>query len=323
MYLDKSQGILITGGSGFIGTNLMQELIKRGYDNLLNIDIAPPLEKSQAALWKKCDILDYDEIIEKLSDFKWSVIIHLAAETALREDCDMNFYSANIQGVENIVRLIKSQKHRVYSIFTSTMLVNDSGNSLLPTTQYGRSKAIGERIVHEADIDNYCIVRPTSIWGEWFREPYLNFFMLICRSRYIRIGGKRSSTKTFGYVGNVTDQFIGILNSQDVITNGEKIYLGDEIPLNIDVFALEISRIWGVKYVPKAPYQVFRTAAFIGDLIVKLGVNFPLTTFRLRNMTLDRIENVSFAVSLQSRKIGLRQAITNTLKWMENTNKFK
>ena len=55
---NKNIRILITGGSGFIGTNLIDSLVNKGY-NVLNIDKAEPLDYKQNSLWKKLNIMDF------------------------------------------------------------------------------------------------------------------------------------------------------------------------------------------------------------------------------------------------------------------------
>ena len=55
--------ILITGGSGFIGTNLMAHYLSRKEDyDVINLDIVEPKIKSHRAFWKKVDIRNNDEL---------------------------------------------------------------------------------------------------------------------------------------------------------------------------------------------------------------------------------------------------------------------
>ena len=53
--------ILITGGSGFIGTNIIDLFIDKGYD-FINFDKAPPLKKSHTSFWHKGNILNLEEL---------------------------------------------------------------------------------------------------------------------------------------------------------------------------------------------------------------------------------------------------------------------
>ena len=54
---------IVTGGSGFIGTHLVDELIRKNYE-VLNIDIKPPILNAHIANWKERDILDSEALLE-------------------------------------------------------------------------------------------------------------------------------------------------------------------------------------------------------------------------------------------------------------------
>ncbi len=53
--------LLVTGGSGFIGTNLIDEF-KGRVDQLLNLDLHPPLDSAQNKFWREGDILDKKQL---------------------------------------------------------------------------------------------------------------------------------------------------------------------------------------------------------------------------------------------------------------------
>ncbi|MFZ1331990.1 MAG: NAD-dependent epimerase/dehydratase family protein, partial [Flavobacteriales bacterium] len=60
--------LLVTGGSGFIGTNFMDLYIPQGIP-LLNIDWNPPLNKAQAPYWKEVDLMDADALERAFEEF--------------------------------------------------------------------------------------------------------------------------------------------------------------------------------------------------------------------------------------------------------------
>ena len=76
--------ILITGGSGFIGTNLIEHLLKKTDAELLTFDINEPKIDSHNRFWKRVDIREYEELREKIVEYKPDIVIHLAARTDLR-----------------------------------------------------------------------------------------------------------------------------------------------------------------------------------------------------------------------------------------------
>lgn len=96
--------VLLTGASGFIGTNLVEDLISKGYE-VCNIDIKPPQVSKRNNIWKNVDITDYLSFEKAILDFKPDYVIHLAARTDL-DGKTLEDYSANIVGVENLMKII-------------------------------------------------------------------------------------------------------------------------------------------------------------------------------------------------------------------------
>ena len=74
--------IIITGASGFIGTNLLQFYIDKGVD-VINIDICQPRKNSHMKYWKKLDILNKVLLESVVLAYEPDYVIHLAARTDL------------------------------------------------------------------------------------------------------------------------------------------------------------------------------------------------------------------------------------------------
>ena len=72
--------IIVTGGSGFIGTNVVDYYRKKGWA-VLNLDIRAPKQAEANGCWQACDILDYDALDAAFQAFAPDYIIHLAART--------------------------------------------------------------------------------------------------------------------------------------------------------------------------------------------------------------------------------------------------
>jgi GlcNAc-P-P-Und epimerase len=222
--------------------------------------------------------------------------------------------------------VLSSVDYVKHAVFASSMLVCKAGHipssieDVSPTTVYGESKVQGECIVKRwIDRMPRCsIVRPTSIWGPWFGEPYRNFFDIVLAGRYIRIG-KKSSTKTYGYVENCVNQMISI--SQQPNNAVEYYYIGDAKPLNVDEWSLSIASLAGVRRPVKAPMFFFYFLALIGDVCNSVGLRFPFTSFRLKNMTTDNVVDCSPAEKSNSYPVVDKQeGIKKTLSWLKNSS---
>jgi len=314
--------IIITGASGFIGANLAQYYIDRGYE-VLNIDHKPPHNKFQIKYWNNIDITDYSKLEDTIVKFNPEFILHLAARTDL-DGKKLEDYSANTTGTQNILKvsLLLPSLKRV--IFTSSMLVCKPGYipkhpiDYAPSTTYGESKVSMEKIIRESSHNyEWAIVRPTSIWGPWFGIPYRTFFDMVVNKKYFHIGNK-SCTKTYGYAENLVYQIDSILNAPVEKIQGNVFYLGDYEPTNIHNWADEIGSELGIK-IRTIPYKLLRIAAFGGDVLKSLGVNFPMTSFRLKNMTTNNVLDLSNTKEIAPNLPFTRaEGIRKTLNWLKS-----
>jgi nucleoside-diphosphate-sugar epimerase len=80
--------IIITGGSGFIGTNLLDFFLKHNY-NVINYDINTPKNSVHFKHWTKINILDKEKLAIQLNIDQPEFIIHLAPRTDLNEKKDI------------------------------------------------------------------------------------------------------------------------------------------------------------------------------------------------------------------------------------------
>ena len=313
--------IVITGGSGFIGTNVVKYYIER-MNEVLSIDKTMPKISEHKGVFRQIDIEDEESIQKTILSFDPDYIIHLAARTDL-DGNTLEDYSANIKGVENVLKAASKCPNLKKILITSSMLVCHTGYyprnqfDYAPTTLYGESKVKTEEIVWENKPScDWAILRPTSIWGPWFGVPYRNFFDIVKARRYFHIGHK-SCTKTYGYVENAVYQIDKILMSDTRDEKNKVFYLGDEPPIFIEEWANEIASELGFR-VTRMPMPLLRCAGWFGDFLKLFGLHFPMTSFRLKNMTTDNIIDLSNTMAIApnppySRIDGVRK----TLQWLK------
>ncbi len=312
--------ILITGGSGFIGTNLVAYYLDKG-DQVLNIDIKSPQHPGHHNYWKEVDILNYEHFLRAVEEFRPDYIIHLAARANLTGKT-LDDYSVNIEGVKNLIQIGNKSDSIKKIIFASTILVCERGyvpedeDDYCPPNLYGESKVAGEQLVkNESKYFEWVIVRPTSIWGPWFGPTYRRFFEMIMRGRYFNFTGKMS-TKTYGFIGNSVIQLDAILKSDQ--SNEKTYHLGDYEPTNIKEWSKEIAEELDRK-IFTAPRIFIWILAKAGDLLQKINIRFPLNSFRFNNMTTDSIKPMNEIKDLvpelqYSRKEGNRL----TIEWIKS-----
>lgn len=317
--------IIITGGSGFIGTNLHEKFLIDGFE-VLNIDIKCPRKSSLEKYWKKVDITNLDEFRIAIESFSPDYIVHLAARTDLNGS-SLNDYSANTLGVQNLMKIVKNLKSLKKVLITSSMLVCKLGYQpkddfdFNPSTIYGESKVLSEMYVREnLPLCDWSILRPTSIWGPWFQAPYKSFFDMIIDKKYFHIGN-RGCIKTYGYIKNATYQIEKILFTNTIENKRKVFYLGDYEETNIEVWANRIGFELGIS-IKKAPYFLVKFLAIFGDILKTININFPMTSFRLKNMTTNNIIDLSntkeIAPNLPSNR---KNSIKQTLSWLKTQKK--
>ncbi len=313
--------VLVTGGSGFIGTNLVSFLSQKGY-RVLNLDIVEPKKSEHYPFWERVDIREAVPLTEAFTKFQPQFVIHLAARTDLNGK-SINDYDSNTIGVTNLLSALEKVKMVERVIFASSMYVCKPGyvpksfEDYHPHTLYGESKVRTEKLIKDRDPNGYtwCIIRPTSIWGPWFGEPYRDFFKIVLSRRYFHLG-TRACTKTYGYVENTIDQISALLNEKKVEINRNVYYLGDYTPYNISEWADEIAGERKIK-IYRIPFFFFKMLAIIGDFLKTLGFKFPITSFRLKNMMTNNIQDLEPIKKIApDLKFNRQKGITNTLAWM-------
>jgi nucleoside-diphosphate-sugar epimerase len=311
--------VLITGGSGFIGTNITSYFAITKQYEVLNIDIVPPKDSQLNHLYKKVDVTCMDDFKKVTLAFNPDYIIHLAARTDL-DGISMEDYEVTIKGVRNLMEIIQELPSLKKIIITSSMLVCRVGYrpenqyDYNPTTFYGKSKVQLEREVWKNQPHcDWAIIRPTSIWGPWFDIPYRNFFDMLISRRYFHIG-KRSCEKTYGYIGNSVYQIEQLLFAKTMDEKNKVFYIGDEPATNIEDWANEIAQEIGEKVI-RMPYAIVKAAAVFGDMLKLIGIHFPMTSFRLKNMTTDNLVDLTSIIEIApnlpySRRDGIRETLT-------------
>ena len=286
--------ILVTGGSGFIGTNLVAKLLAEGYE-VMNVDIAPPKEPRHSAVWTSVDILDRDLLAETLKSFSPETVVHLAATTILDERVGLSHFAANIDGVGNLIHAVAGSGSVERTLFTSSRLVCRLGyepkddTDYAPSTQYGLSKVRGEELVRGATggLGTWAILRPTGIWGPWFGAPYRDFFGRIRRGQYVHPAG-HTVLKSYGYVENSVHQVLALAAAPPGEIHARTFVIADYAPLDVGAWAETIRARLGAPPIRSVPTILLKTAAIAGDALERATRRkAPLTSFRLRNLTTD------------------------------------
>ncbi|MCK4632612.1 MAG: NAD(P)-dependent oxidoreductase [candidate division Zixibacteria bacterium] len=170
----KNKNVLVTGGAGFLGYHLAQNLIHRGLASLTMNDIATFFESeySKDINLINQDVRDAEGMFRLIKDHNIDIIIHCAAALPLWPKPEI--YSTNIAGVRNtleqarkcdVERVVFVSSTAVYGVPDKHPLVED--DPVDGVGAYGESKIEGEKVCEEFRRNGMCvpIIRPKTFIG--------------------------------------------------------------------------------------------------------------------------------------------------------------
>jgi nucleoside-diphosphate-sugar epimerase len=314
--------LLVTGGSGFIGTNLVEHYRARG-STVVNVDPAPPRNPAHRDVWTRFDPLDGEALRAAIAELRPTAVLHMGARTDL-DGADLAAYAANTEGVRVMVDALRDAPSVQRVIFASSRMVCHIAyrpkheTDWCPPNPYGESKVVGEQIVRAADLPvPWTLVRPTSIWGEWFDVPYKTFFLQVAAGRYVNVRG-HVVDKSFGYVGNTVHEIDRMLHAPAEQVHRRTLYLADYPPINVAEMAERIRAELGARPIRTLPLAALKPPALVGDALRKLGWrNPPLTSFRLANLITEMVFDLDATQAIAGElPYTMEEGVRRTVKWM-------
>ena len=277
--------IAITGGSGFIGTRYVSNILSKAHPTII--------DKSKSIKYPDlCLITDVrDKKLLETSFINHDYVIHLAAEH--RDDVSpvSLYYDVNVEGTKNVVEaMVKNGINNI--VFTSSVAIYglnksnpDETHSADPFNHYGKSKWQAEEILrkwyHEKPQQrNLTIIRPTVVFGENNRGNVHNLLKQIASGKFMMVGNGKNK-KSMAYVGNVA-AFI------DFCTNhmeGYQVYnYIDKPDMDMNELVNQVEKSLNKK-VPsvRLPYWIGMLGGYTFDFISRLsGRNFSISSVRVR-----------------------------------------
>ncbi|HUJ31718.1 MAG TPA: SDR family oxidoreductase [Candidatus Acidoferrum sp.] len=271
---------LVTGGAGFIGSNIVEELVRRGHDVVVLDDLSAGKEENLADVRKKIELRI--ETIANLAavhaackgiDF----VLHLAARTSVprsvADPIDTN--SANIDGTLNVLVAARDAKVRrvVYAASSSAYGETPELPKLetmqpVPISPYGVTKYVGELYAqvfgHAYGLENVS-VRFFNVFGprqdptSQYSGVLSRFMLAILSDEQPTVYGDGEQSRDFTYIANIVDEVLRACEAKGVsgrVFNGGT---GERITLNEVLKLLE--KITGKKV--RAKYEPPRT----GDIL--------------------------------------------------------
>ena len=334
--------IVVTGGSGFIGSNLIKFLLKKKYF-VINIDSlkysANPyntknLNKNKNYVFFKLDLNNKNKIVKILKKYKPEGIFNLAAETHVDRSIDnpYNFIHSNILGTYNLLESILKYKKKIKLVHISTdevygdVLVgrSDEEYPYKPSSPYSSSKASSDHLVRAyirtykipAIISNCC----NNYGPNQFPEKLIpKLIFNIINNKPLPIYGKGKNSREWMHVQDHCEALLMIYIKGKI---GESYNIGSGVNIkNIDIAkkllriakkkSSKISEKVKIKFIKDRPGHDFRYALDNKKILNKLGWKTKIPLHAGLSQTFDwYLNNKNFFNSvskkLYTKRLGLK-----------------
>ncbi len=298
--------ILVTGGSGFIGTNLVLELERRGHDVWVC-----DLYNTSRAKFTRCDVREHRQVERLFDQHQFDYVYHLAAEYGRwnGEDYYENLWETNVIGTKNMTRLQEKKKFRMI-FFSSAEVYGDYDGVMsedvmdkVPLKQmndYAMTKWVGEmQVLNSAEMfgTETVRVRPVNAYGP--HEHYSPYRGVIPNFIYkalndipytVYLGHQR----IFDFVEDTARTFANIV---DNFKPGEAYNVGGKEEWEHDI-------------------------KYVSDLILKnLGKSDAKVTYKQGEPFTTRVKHMDFSKIRRDLKhdpkVPLEQGIPKAIEWMK------
>ena len=241
--------ILITGGAGFIGTNLALNLLSSGYEVKVFDDLSTGLKANipKDAEFVNASILEASKIDKAIEDCE--VVVHLGARGSVPRSIKdpIATHNVNATGTLNVLEAARnSQCHYIFSssssVYGSNMILPKNEDMVLrPITPYAASKMSGEAL-SLGYAKSYGLAVSTfrffNIFGPWQRPDHeyaavLPKWISKCmKGEEIEIFGDGEQTRDFTYVGTVVNVIIDCISNKILHPEPVNLAYGNNISLN-------------------------------------------------------------------------------------------
>ena len=253
---------LVTGGAGFIGAHVTNELINSGYSVIVLDDLSGGYidNINQNATFIEGSITDVDLVESLFKEHSIDYVYHLAAYAAegLSHFIKRFNYNNNLIGSVNLINESIKSKVKCF-VFTSSIAVYganqlpmDEDMIPIPEDPYGIAKLAVEqelRVSKEMFGLDYIIFRPHNVYGEYqnIADKYRNvlgiFMNQILQNKPLTIFGDGNQTRAFSYIGDVAPHIAKSVEIQDAYN--QIINIGADQNYTVNVLADTIMDVMG------------------------------------------------------------------------------
>ena len=329
--------ILITGASGFIGSFIVEEALRRGFETWAAV------RKSSSKAFLQDDRINFIELdfssetqmTQQLMGLQFDYVVHAAGVTKCLDKQD--FHRINTEGTQHLVRVLMALQMPIKRfVYISSLSIMGAireqqpyteireSDEARPNTAYGKSKLEAEQWLSSLSSSTggtgggfpYVILRPTGVYGPRERD-YFMIAKSIQSHTDFAVGFKQQDI-TFVYV---TDVVQAVFLACEKGVTGRKYFLSDGEVYQSSTFSnlirQELGNPWWIRIT--APIWVLRVVTFIGEYVGRLTGkvtalnNDKYNIMRQRNWRCD-IEPAQRELGYEP-KVKLAEGVRCSISW--------
>ncbi|CUT05588.1 NAD-dependent epimerase/dehydratase family protein [Candidatus Kryptobacter tengchongensis] len=314
---------LVTGGTGFIGSHLVDELLRRGYDIRCIVRDTSNLKwldgKNVEIL--KGSLFDTDFLKKAIKDVDY--VYHIAGVTKGKNYQD--YYRGNVETTRNLLNAsLENQKLKKFILASSLAAVGpgddaipvDETREYKPITSYGRSKAEAEKLALSfKDKLPITIVRPPSVYGP--RDTYTFELFKYVKFGFLPAVLPDEQILSLVYVSDLVDGFI-LAGESDEAT-GKVYFISDERIYTWKEIETAVLKAIDKKVIRlKIPPMILYSVSFVSELVFKLqGKASPLNLEKIKDI---RQKNWACSIEKAKKELGYKPKVSledgmRLMKW--------
>ena len=320
--------ILITGASGFIGSFIVEEALRRGMDTWAAVRKSSSRSFLQDGRIHviELNLSSEEQLTAQLKNHQFDYVVHAAGVTKClhRED----FFRVNTEGTQHLVRALQSTQHALQRfVYISSLSIMGAireqqpyqeireDDMPQPNTAYGLSKLAAEQWLSEQRIP-YVILRPTGVYGPRERDYFMMAKSIKAHTDFA-VGFRRQDI-TFVYV---TDVVQAVFLALDKGVTGRRYFLSDgdvyQSSTFSDLLRKELGNPWWIRIT--APIWLLRVITFCGEYIGRL--TGKVTALNNDKYYIMRQRNWSCDIEPARRELGyepqvkLAEGVRRSIQW--------
>ena len=324
--------VLVTGGSGFVGANLVTELLSRGLE-VRSFDRVPSRLPDHPRLQSVVgDITDLEDVTAAIGTgadrvdtiFHTAAVIDLMGGASATAEYRQRSFAVNVGGTENLVRAAQSAgvARFVYTASNSVVMGGQpiaGGDETLPYTErfndlYTETKVIAEKFVlgeNGAHGMLTCSIRPSGIWGRGDQTMFRKVFESVLAGHVKVLVGSKDVKLDNSYVHNLIHGFI--LAAEHLVPGGtapgQAYFVNDGEPINMFEFSRPVVLACGEPFPTlRIPGRLVWFAVNVWQYLhFRFGLPKPLLEpLAVERITLDNY----FSIAKAQRDLGYQPLFT-------------